>query len=99
MNRKQSSFPTRRSSDLAVGLRVVRRRRITVVVRHSYDARRQRRPAIRNRQSRERGDRKSTRLNSSHVEKSYAVFCLKKKRMKLRNFLAILYTHRKMILR
>src|SRR5690349_7173344 len=27
----------------------------------------------------ERGDRKSTRLNSSHVENSYAVFCLKKK--------------------
>src|SRR6266496_5360499 len=26
-----------------------------------------------------RGDRKSTRLNSSHVENSYAVFCLKKK--------------------
>src|SRR5690349_22282085 len=26
-----------------------------------------------------RGDRKSTRLNSSHVESSYAVFCLKKK--------------------
>src|SRR5690349_23265518 len=24
------------------------------------------------------GDRKSTRLNSSHVEMSYAVFCLKK---------------------
>src|SRR5690349_23842528 len=24
-------------------------------------------------------DRKSTRLNSSHVERSYAVFCLKKK--------------------
>src|SRR5438874_3921561 len=30
---------------------------------------------------RERGeDRKSTRLNSSHVEISYAVFCLKKKK-------------------
>src|SRR5690349_11111224 len=28
----------------------------------------------------ERGDRKSTRLNSSHVEISYAVFCLKKKK-------------------
>src|SRR6266496_510861 len=28
---------------------------------------------------RRRGDRKSTRLNSSHVEISYAVFCLKKK--------------------
>src|SRR5690606_41752010 len=25
------------------------------------------------------GDRKSTRLNSSHVKNSYAVFCLKKK--------------------
>src|SRR5258705_9660087 len=28
----------------------------------------------------ERGDRKSTRLNSSHLGISYAVFCLKKKR-------------------
>src|SRR5699024_11486802 len=27
-----------------------------------------------------RGDRKSTRLNSSHVSTSYAVFCLKKKK-------------------
>src|SRR5690625_5582755 len=27
------------------------------------------------------GDRKSTRLNSSHVAISYAVFCLKKKNM------------------
>src|SRR3989475_7717799 len=27
------------------------------------------------------GDRKSTRLNSSHSQISYAVFCLKKKRM------------------
>src|SRR3989442_10233430 len=30
------------------------------------------------------GDRKSTRLNSSHVRISYAVFCLKKKKKKLR---------------
>src|SRR6266496_2433695 len=29
------------------------------------------------------GDRKSTRLNSSHVEISYAVFCLKKKKENL----------------
>src|SRR5690349_23234588 len=29
-----------------------------------------------------RRDRKSTRLNSSHVEISYAVFCLKKKKRK-----------------
>src|SRR3989442_8237313 len=31
----------------------------------------------------ERLDRKSTRLNSSHVRISYAVFCLKKKNNKL----------------
>src|SRR5690349_23099404 len=30
-------------------------------------------------------DRKSTRLNSSHVEISYAVFCLKKKKKKINN--------------
>src|SRR5690606_41958513 len=29
------------------------------------------------------GDRKSTRLNSSHVKISYAVFCLKKKKQQL----------------
>src|SRR5690606_39860555 len=29
------------------------------------------------------GDRKSTRLNSSHVKISYAVFCLKKKKNKI----------------
>src|SRR5215203_6947854 len=29
-----------------------------------------------------RGDRKSTRLNSSHANISYAVFCLKKKQTK-----------------
>src|SRR6478736_8372586 len=30
-----------------------------------------------------RADRKSTRLNSSHSQTSYAVFCLKKKKNKL----------------
>src|SRR6266496_3418810 len=39
----------------------------------------QRLPRPRPRQAR---DRKSTRLNSSHVEISYAVFCLKKKKKK-----------------
>src|SRR5690606_41920508 len=43
------------------------------------------RPASRTRSpprssARTRPDRKSTRLNSSHVKISYAVFCLKKKR-------------------
>src|SRR5690349_22156680 len=35
--------------------------------------------------SRRPEDRKSTRLNSSHVEISYAVFCLKKKKKKNKN--------------
>src|SRR5438094_6489251 len=34
---------------------------------------------------REYGDRKSTRLNSSHRTISYAVFCLKKKKKKATN--------------
>src|SRR5690242_21098375 len=32
-------------------------------------------------------DRKSTRLNSSHMSISYAVFCLKKKKKKNQNYL------------
>src|SRR6266480_5216089 len=32
-----------------------------------------------------RRDRKSTRLNSSHMSISYAVFCLKKKKNKIKN--------------
>src|SRR5438874_8115313 len=35
------------------------------------------------------GDRKSTRLNSSHVEISYAVFCLKKKILLLCSYLLV----------
>src|SRR5690554_6992551 len=36
------------------------------------------------------GDRKSTRLNSSHVRISYAVFCLKKKKKKIsENFIIV----------
>src|SRR5689334_23615130 len=39
-------------------------------------------PARRRHVHRARGDRKSTRLNSSHSSISYAVFCLKKKKKK-----------------
>src|SRR2546430_11699359 len=40
-------------------------------------------------------DRKSTRLNSSHSQISYAVFCLKKKnRRQCRAFLSIVTPHR-----
>src|SRR2546422_4669010 len=38
------------------------------------------RPRAARRRIRRRGDRKSTRLNSSHGYISYAVFCLKKKK-------------------
>src|SRR5262252_10328410 len=34
---------------------------------------------------RARGDRKSTRLNSSHTVISYAVFCLKKKKINIKS--------------
>src|SRR5690349_22894445 len=37
-----------------------------------------------------KADRKSTRLNSSHVEISYAVFCLKKKNAQTNNMWCIL---------
>src|SRR5688572_33070380 len=37
-------------------------------------------PSSRGRRARIRLDRKSTRLNSSHSQISYAVFCLKKKK-------------------
>src|SRR5437870_8903902 len=46
------------------------------VLAHQHVARDAARPV----QLRQRQDRKSTRLNSSHVATSYAVFCLKKKK-------------------
>src|SRR3712207_8400698 len=40
-----------------------------------------------------RGDRKSTRLNSSHANISYAVFCLKKKIDLYRTYLKSIQLH------
>src|SRR2546430_11379789 len=37
-------------------------------------------------------DRKSTRLNSSHSQISYAVFCLKKKKLQVRRVLHDIYS-------
>src|SRR5258705_6768693 len=39
-----------------------------------------------------KSDRKSTRLNSSHLGISYAVFCLKKKKKKVTQYYQILKT-------
>src|SRR5690349_23612277 len=86
-HRDLHSFPTRRSSDLQ------RREQIDRLAEKADEARGLRVLAERIGQGdeeatghRHRGtraglqDRKSTRLNSSHVEISYAVFCLKKKK-------------------
>src|SRR5438874_10474441 len=86
------SFPTRRSSDLASaalvpGARAPDRLRATAGGRERATGRepggKQRCHPAGARQgggpSQDRQDRKSTRLNSSHVEISYAVFCLQKK--------------------
>src|SRR5438034_8766731 len=59
------SFPTRRSSDLYPS-------RLRLLEADRPPAAGPAGPAA--------GDRKSTRLNSSHTVISYAVFCLKKKR-------------------
>src|SRR5690349_22610273 len=63
-HRDLHSFPTRRSSDL-LRHHAARGEQSNAGPRHCF--------------CRDQ-DRKSTRLNSSHVEISYAVFCLKKKR-------------------
>src|SRR5439155_15423117 len=86
-HRALHSFPTRRSSDLLAPIGVDLRPRLLVVIagerpvgplvavgRHLavHVEVVEQHPAV--------GDRKSTRLNSSHVAISYAVFCLKKKK-------------------
>src|SRR5437868_13240235 len=60
------SFPTRRSSDLEAVEAVSDLKALAIVERDRL-------PRVRQWRS------KSTRLNSSHVSISYAVFCLKKK--------------------
>src|SRR5690606_40891842 len=96
-HRDLHSFPTRRSSDLAAQRaqhidpddRLCGREHIAVVLQHHLDA------GVENPRGHVRAldvppdaqkgpalDRKSTRLNSSHVKISYAVFCLKKKNTK-----------------
>src|SRR5690606_41839315 len=86
LDRKLHSFPTRRSSDLKTGknrpCHEIRRKDRGVPSRnhrrgkvHGYDG------VYRQYQwcgNTGKEDRKSTRLNSSHVKISYAVFCLKK---------------------
>src|SRR5690606_40516934 len=86
------SFPTRRSSDLRL---VVGARRLATELQANAPSRKSRSACsissrlfitngpyctIGSPSGRPARDRKSTRLNSSHVKISYAVFCLKKKK-------------------
>src|SRR5690348_18003765 len=92
VHRHLHSFPTRRSSDLNSVSRVISSRKTVVVPTCTKS------PATVEHQngtpfsaaasvcspggSSAVGDRKSTRLNSSHPSISYAVFCLKKKKQR-----------------
>src|SRR5205807_9328116 len=74
------SFPTRRSSDLLRKLpKGASSSKSFPTISRSLNRKIGRSPARRSRKS---TDRKSTRLNSSHLVISYAVFCLKKKKKK-----------------
>src|SRR5437868_10223034 len=73
-HRDLHSFPTRRSSDLVCrrsGKLLLNRQRQTVIINLPRESPIPLAAEL---------DRKSTRLNSSHVSISYAVFCLKKKK-------------------
>src|SRR5690606_41392492 len=78
------SFPTRRSSDLTSGVGTMPSGSVTRRAALSASLPTERTRAGAWRGSSMRPDRKSTRLNSSHVKISYAVFCLKKKKKKNR---------------
>src|SRR5690349_8134343 len=68
-----TSFPTRRSSDLGES---IAEGTLSRWLKQVGDEVKRDEPIF----EISKIDRKSTRLNSSHVESSYAVFCLKKKR-------------------
>src|SRR5690349_22877260 len=73
-----------RDAALALEVHRVEHLRAHLPLRHGVgqleDAVRERRLAVVDVRDDREVDRKSTRLNSSHVERSYAVFCLKKKK-------------------
>src|SRR5947199_2665792 len=70
------SFPTRRSSDLTVCHRGATEKELAHTDNELKRSSRWLEPVL----PRQGADRKSTRLNSSHLGISYAVFCLKKKK-------------------
>src|SRR2546421_8001245 len=81
---RSTLFPSRPSSDLGLTLRPPQRHFSRSVVPQARRA--EPRPRLtqcsRKTRASPQRDRKSTRLNSSHDQISYAVFCLKKKKAK-----------------
>src|SRR5690242_21672325 len=80
-HRDLHSFPTRRSSDLRLPLGSTWVTTAATLVCSASCRFTEPLPSLEAAESavRMRPDRKSTRLNSSHMSISYAVFCLKKK--------------------
>src|SRR5205807_4341813 len=86
------SFPTRRSSDLPRETKDPHHAKhddlyakmVSVTARLA---------ASRNKQVMRMKDRKSTRLNSSHLVISYAVFCLKKKKIDIKSLTNPITSH------
>src|SRR5690606_42046059 len=88
VHRNLHSFPTRRSSDLGTfGAGQTARRSVSGSTPRrtlrGATATRRAGPGIGCPSENHAQDRKSTRLNSSHVKISYAVFCLKKKKKRI----------------
>src|SRR5690242_21177728 len=81
---RSTLFPTRRSSDLESGKESHDDERKPTKEKRTCKAGQvgQHQDALRHERPADGGDRKSTRLNSSHMSISYAVFCLKKKKKK-----------------
>src|SRR5699024_12874820 len=77
-HRALHSFPTRRSSDLVGGARLSAT--LAARIPAEIGCQLQQVFGMAEGNTRRKGDRKSTRLNSSHVSISYAVFCLKTKK-------------------
>src|SRR5439155_19780853 len=84
---RSTLFPTRRSSDLQLSYlggstHSVRSPQATLALPAPSIVEGSEQSESKGAKGQNRTDRKSTRLNSSHVAISYAVFCLKKKKKK-----------------
>src|SRR5438477_4539457 len=84
LHRHLLSFPTRRSSDLGLpqvgGVLLIFADHLSDLARHLRQLMSKVDSSLVKKIAQAIRDRRSTRLNSSHMSISYAVFCLKKKK-------------------